>query len=154
MFQKGSGKPQKRRGQTNVDKVKIDDNKMKVEMKENEVRTKNSQKSKKDTDCKPDDKPLVIVAGDSMLRDINGWKMSGSNKVKVHSFSGANTSDMTHFLQPLIKKKPDHILIHIGTNDLRDTSLIPDDIAHNVVNLVKADCESCYSAFLLRIKII
>ena len=77
-----------------MDKVKIDDNMMKVEMK--------------DIDCKPDDdkrdKPLVIVAGDSMLRDINGWMMSRSNKVKIHSFSGANTSDMTHFLQSLIKK--------------------------------------------------
>ena len=55
MFQKGSGKPQKRRGQANMDKVRIDDNKMKVEMKENEVRTKNSQKGKKDIDHKPDD---------------------------------------------------------------------------------------------------
>ena len=129
-------------GQTNVDKVKVDDNKMKVEVKENEVRTKNNEKGKKDIDRKLDDdkrdKPLVIVAGDSMLRDINGWMMSRSNKVKVHSFSGANTSDMTHFLQPLMKKKPDHVLIHIGTNDLCDTLLSPDDIARNVVNLVKS----------------
>ena len=43
---------------------------------------------------------------------------------------------MTHFLQPLIKKKPDHILIHIGTNDLCDTLLSPDDITHNRINLV------------------
>ena len=90
MFQKRSGKPQKRKSQTNVDKVKIDDNKMKVEMKENEVRTKNNEQGKKDIDRKLDDdkrdKPLVIVAGDSMLRDINGWKMSRSNKVKVHTF--------------------------------------------------------------------
>ena len=141
-FQKRSGKPQKRRGQTNVDKVKVEDNKMKVEVKENEVRTKNNEKGKKDKVRKLDDdkrdKPLVIVAGDSMLRDINGWMMSRSNKVKVHSFSGANTSDMTHFLQPLMKKKPDHVLIHIGTNNLCDNLLSPDDIAHNVVNLVKS----------------
>ena len=96
-FQKRSGKPQKRRGQTNIDKVKIDANKMKVEMKESEARTKNNKKGKKDVDRKLDDdkrdKPLVIVAGDSMLRDINGWMMSRSNKVQVHSFSSANTSD-------------------------------------------------------------
>ena len=106
---------------------------MTVEMKEIEVRTKNNKKGKKDIDRKLNDnrdrklnddkrdKPLVIVAGDSMLRDIHGWMMSRSNKVKVHSFSSANTSDMTHFLQPLMKKKPDHVLIHIGTNDLCDT---------------------------------
>ena len=62
--------------------------------------------------------------------------MSWSNKVKVHSFSGANTSDMTHFLQSLMKKKPDHVLIHIGTNNFCDTLMSPDDIAHNVINLV------------------
>ena len=78
-----------------------------------------------------------------MLHDINGWMMSRSNKVKVHSFSGTNTSDMTHFLQTLIKKKPDHALIHIGTNDLCDTLLSPDDIAHNVINLVT--CKSVTS---------
>ena len=71
-----------------------------------------------------------------MLCDMNGWMMSRSNKVKVHSFSGANTSDMTHFLQPLMKKKPDHVLIHNGTNALCNILLSPDDIAHNVVNLV------------------
>ena len=112
MFQKRSGKPQKRSGQTNVDKVRIDYNKMKVEMKENEVRTKKNEKGKNNVDSKLDDdkrdKLLVIVARDFMLRDINGWMMSRSNKVKVHSFSGANTSDTTHFPQPLMKKKPDH----------------------------------------------
>ena len=45
---------------------------------------------------------------------------------------------MTHFLQPLMRKKPDHVLIYIGTNDLCDTLLSPNDIAHNVVNLVKS----------------
>ena len=43
---------------------------------------------------------------------------------------------MTHFLQPLIKKKPDDILIPFETNNLCDTLLSPDGIAHNVVNLV------------------
>ena len=66
MFQKRSGKPQKRRGQTNVHKVKIDDNKMKVEMRENKVRTENNEKGKKDTDCKLDDdkrdKPFKMIS--------------------------------------------------------------------------------------------
>ena len=66
-----------------------------------------------------------------------GWWV-GQIRLKYILFSGANTSDMTHFLQCLIKKKPDHKLIHIGTNNLCDTILSPDDIAHNVVNLVKS----------------
>ena len=61
MFQKRSGKPQKRRGQTNVDKVKIDDNKMKVEMKENEE-LKITRKVRKT-------KTVNLM----MIREINLW---------------------------------------------------------------------------------
>ena len=44
--------------------------------------------------------------------------MSRQKSVKVYSFSGANTADMEHFLQLLINKKPDLIILHIGTNDV------------------------------------
>ena len=44
--------------------------------------------------------------------------MSRQKSVKVYSFSGADTADMEHFLQPLINKKPDQIILHIGTNDV------------------------------------
>ena len=48
--------------------------------------------------------------------------MSRSKFVKVFSFSGATTEDMKSYLMPLIEKKPDHIILNIGTNDLtRDT---------------------------------
>ena len=33
-------------------------------------------------------KPLIIVAGDSMVKGLNGWMMSRKNNVKVHSFRG------------------------------------------------------------------
>ena len=44
--------------------------------------------------------------------------MSRQKSVKVYSFSGADTEDMERFLQPLINKKPDQIILHIGTNDV------------------------------------
>ena len=44
--------------------------------------------------------------------------MSRSKCVKVFSFSGATTEDMKSYLVPLIEKKPDHIILNIGTNDL------------------------------------
>ena len=68
-------------------------------------------------------KPLVIVAGDSLLRDIKGWLMSRSKQVRINSFPGATTSDMFDFLKPLLKKDPDHVILNIGTNDLQDTGL-------------------------------
>ena len=63
-------------------------------------------------------KPRILVADDSMVRDLKGWLMSRNKSVKVHSFSGATTEDMETYLIPLINKKPDHILLHVGTNNL------------------------------------
>ena len=36
----------------------------------------------------------------------------------MYSFSRADAEDMEHFLHPLINKKPDQIILHIGTNDV------------------------------------
>ena len=65
-------------------------------------------------------KKRIIIAGDSIVKDIRGWLMSRQKSFKVYSFSGADTKDMEHFLQPLINKKPDiaHCTLHIGTNDV------------------------------------
>ena len=52
------------------------------------------------------------------VRDLKGWLMSRNNFVKVHSFSGATTEYMESYLIPLINKKPDHILLHVGTKNL------------------------------------
>ena len=60
-------------------------------------------------------KPLILIAGDSIIKDINGWMLSRTSRVKAHSFSGADTSDMHNFLKPLIKKKPSRIIVHCAT---------------------------------------
>ena len=56
--------------------------------------------------------------------------------VKVHSFSGAKTEDMTDFLKPLLKKKPAHLIIHAGTNDLAYHE--PKGTAKNIGALTKS----------------
>ena len=32
--------------------------------------------------------------------------------------SGCSTEDMTNYIKPIARKKPDNILLHVGTNDL------------------------------------
>ena len=59
--------------------------------------------------------------------------LSRTSRVKVHSFSGADTSDMHDFLKPLIKKKPSRIIVHCGTNDLASNQV--ENIAMNIKNL-------------------
>ena len=42
---------------------------------------------------------------------------TGKHKVKVRYFPGARTDDMYDYMKPLLRKLPDYIILHIGTND-------------------------------------
>ena len=53
----------------------------------------------------------------------------------VKSFSGATTSDMKHYLMPTLDKNPQQIILHVGTNDLRDHT--PTVVAENIVDLAR-----------------
>ena len=79
-------------------------------------------------------KARIFVAGDSVVRDVKGWLLSRGKYVKVYSFSGADTEDMSDFIIPLINKKPDEIIIHCGTNDLCSIK-IPEEIVDNILKL-------------------
>ena len=56
------------------------------------------------------------------------------NKVVVKSFPGATIEDMEDFVKPLLRKKPDNVVLHIGTNDL-NTVQEPRLAAEGIVNL-------------------
>ena len=62
-------------------------------------------------------KPVIMIAGDSIIKEQKGWLMSREKMVKVYSFSGATTEEMKYFLQPLLERKPSHVILHCGTND-------------------------------------
>lgn len=62
----------------------------------------------------------VIIAGDSMVKHINGYKMSKSNtRVQVSTFPGCTTLDMDDYIKPVLRKKPDKLILHVGTNSLK-----------------------------------
>ena len=56
-----------------------------------------------------------------------------TQRVTVKSFSGANLEDMDDFINPILRKKPDQLVLHIGTNDLRRAE--SQVVAHGVINL-------------------
>ena len=62
--------------------------------------------------------------------------MSRDKAAKVHSFPSASCDDMENFLIPLINRRSDQILLHVGTNDLRSGT--PEEIAHRISNLTGA----------------
>ena len=58
----------------------------------------------------------TLIAGDSIIQGLDESRLK-KYKCKVRSFPGAVIDDMYDYLEPLLKKKPTNIILHIGTND-------------------------------------
>ena len=85
---------------------------------EEKIQSSSSKIEEKKEDVKVDGKPTIVIAGDSIVKDVTGWLMSRDKRVKVNSFSGANIQDIEDFLTQIIRRKPDEIILHVGTNNL------------------------------------
>ena len=57
--------------------------------------------------------------------------MSRNKRVKISSFPGANTEAMKDFLTPLLRKKADELILHIGTNNLQEE--FPNKITSDII---------------------
>ena len=57
--------------------------------------------------------------GDSIVSGLRESKTSLRRNIKVHSFPGLRIQDMYNYLVPLLRKQPDKIILHVGTNDAR-----------------------------------
>ena len=78
----------------------------------------------------------IIIAGDSILKHLNAHKMSkDNNKVKVATFPGCTIRDMRDHIKPILRKKPDQLIIHVGTNSLRESES-PSACSDEIINLV------------------
>ena len=72
------------------------------------------------------------IIGDSIIKYVKGWEISSAtNRVTVKSFSGASVEDMTDFIKPILRKKPEKIILHIGT------------VADGITNLAHSNQQQC-----------
>ena len=75
-----------------------------------------------------------MIVGDSIISGIIEKRLSRKDKlVKVRSFPGAKIEDMYHYLVPLIKKRPDYIILHCGSNN--STQYEAQDIVDELLKL-------------------
>ena len=80
--------------------------------------------------------PVVEIIGDSILNNIATHGISRKVNVAVSNHSGATSEDIIDKIKPIIKKKPDLIIIHIGTNDLtKKVDTIPN--LQSIINRIK-----------------
>ena len=58
-----------------------------------------------------------------ILNGLITENISKQHNVRIRKFPGATVDDLNYHVHPILRKKPKHIIIHIGTNDAtRSTS--------------------------------
>lgn len=77
-------------------------------------------------------KNTTLITGSSIISGLDEQRLK-KYKVKVRSFPGACIDDMFDVLQPLLKKNPTNIIIHISSNDAPQKSA--EQIITEITNL-------------------
>ena len=81
--------------------------------------------------------PSVLIIGDSMIKNVTSYQIRGSirdrnrnwrPKINVKPFLGAQTRTMPRYCEALLHEidKPDIVIVHVGTNDIRAGTSIAD----------------------------
>ena len=63
-------------------------------------------------------KKVIYLVGDSLLHGIHECGLTKKHNVKVKAHGGATTRDMIDHIKPVLRRQPDTIIVHCGTNDL------------------------------------
>ena len=75
----------------------------------------------------------MLIATDSIFNQIDEKRLSRKYNIKVRSFSSATIENMYWYLHPWLKKEPDYLLLHVGTNNC--TMDLPETILCNLLCL-------------------
>ena len=138
---------------TENENIRTDSPNTKVTAKQNTINTatQKTQNSNDKTESDTQDKrklPVTVILDDSMVKDIKDWKMlSRTRKVVVKHFSDAKTKDIKSYVIPTVKQKPDNIILHTETNDLK-TIDTPEEITMGILNLTMAYKMDTNSVFI------
>ena len=124
----------------NLEQKNITVRKKKKKKKEKTINNEERINSDNDKRTSPSkSKESVFILGDSMVKKVNGFYITKNIKhkylVKVRSFSSAKTRCMYDHVKPSIREyDPEHVILHVGTNDL-NSEKTASQIASSIVEL-------------------
>ena len=64
-----------------------------------------------------DGSTTTVIVGDSLTKHLDARRLERS--IKKANIQGANTDAIKHHVRPSLSRKPDRIILHMGTNDLK-----------------------------------
>ena len=115
-------------------KVNQGTNKKPKQRKSRQSKRANTSHSRSKLDNKKNDKNKstttkqrhsnIAVLGDSMLKHLNPRRIRHGidHKVIIKTFPGAGGDEMIHYVRPTLQMNPNHVILHVGTNDLQSKS--------------------------------
>ena len=105
----------------------------------NTTQQKKDEKHKSEKKENQTERKAVYIIGDSMIKELKGYELAKSinhkKMVKVRSHPSAQVRCLTDHINPIIRSTDaEHIILHIGTNDLQ-TEKTPIQICQEIINL-------------------
>ena len=60
----------------------------------------------------------VMVIGDSIVKYLRSDELSSTdNSISIMKYLGCSSEEMVDYVKPIARKKPDTLIIHVGTDD-------------------------------------
>ena len=86
------------------------------------------------------DKKKLLILGDSIIKHVKSHSLPKSldnRKVYIKDFPGARVRCMQDYARPNIRENPNHIILHVGMNDLT-TNIPPEKVAESIIDLASS----------------
>ena len=105
-----------------------------------EVNSSSAYRKVSNSPTKSGSKRSVAILGDSMLKDLRHHELAKTctnERIYLRCFPGADIDDMAHYCKPTAKHDPDLVVLHFGTNSLRNDES-PEKIANDIASVAVA----------------
>ena len=112
------------KNENNINKqlTEIRHNKHKIYLQsKNLERNRNQTNNEERQDVHQWPRGTVAIIGDSMVSGLKQELLSNKkHQVKVRCCRGTTVEDMFDYVKPILKRKPDYVVLHVGTNNAED----------------------------------
>ena len=99
---------------------------------QNSNRTPKEQDDPTKTATKKPTRKKVVIIGDSLLNGLEENKMRRRHDIQIRPHPGASSLDISDHIKPIMRRNPDCVIVHTGTNDITKH----EDTINNIEKLV------------------
>ena len=99
------------------------------------------------------DRKKIFIVGDSLVNCIQENGLNKQHDVQIKRHGGASTKDIKDHIKPVLRKKPNLIIVHAGTNDLTNDRVNTIDNWNEIIESAKRespDTEIVFSTLTIR----